>query len=292
LDRPETDFKTDELLARLNDGPEAPPKSLDLLRQGDELYERGDYQQAIHVWTRILFLERGNPEARHRIDRAKEAVAERQRKLDAEIAEARGHFDAGDIEAARASVRSVLAADAGHGEARQLGTAIEILDRRSEAPREGDVPAAEPAPFTKGVVIKVPRGSRPALPRAIRPKAPRFKMVAFVVGALLTFAAPAFYLSANWESIVSGEAFGHPPDLSTAVVPDRLAAPVPDLSRLRYYNGQRLFGEGRYREALVELRRVDRDSAIMAEARSLMLRIEDRLLRGPTGPEPAIDRAR
>jgi len=309
LDRRETDFKKGELVVRQDDNPEAPGKSLDLLRQGEDLYARGLHHQAIHVWTRILFLDRGNLEARLRIDKANTAVAERLRWLDAEVAEARVLFDAGEIEGARERVRSVLAAGGSHGEAVQLAAAIEALDRRSEAPsgvsREAGALAAPPptpaqgvvfpATPAQGVVFRVPKGRRQSSHRAGPRATSRFKMAAFLLGALLLFGVSAFYLSENWEGIVSGGAFGHPAGLANSVPSDRLAASVPGLSELRYYNGERLFAQGHYREALAELRRVDRDSAVMAEARSLILRIEDRLLRGPTGPEPAIpevDRAR
>jgi len=305
LDRRETDLKTSELVVRDEDNPEVPPKSFELLRQGDNLYSRGLYHQAIHVWTRILFLDRGNAEARVRIEKAKEAVAERERRLDAEIAEARGLFDGGEIEGARERVRSVLAADAGHGDAVQLAASIEAVDRRNEPPREAaaeleplpqqktfppqgmDLP---PAP-TQGVVIRVPKSPRPSSGRAESPATSRVQMAAFLLGVLLLFAVSAFYLRENWDAIVSDGAYGNPA-LAPAALPDRLAANVPDLSQLRYYSGERLFAQGRYREALAELRRVDRDSTVVAEARSLILRIEDRLLRGASGPEPAIDAAR
>jgi tetratricopeptide (TPR) repeat protein len=295
LDRRETDFKRSELVVRGERNPEISPKSLELLRQGEDLYSRGLYHQAIHVWTRILFLDRGNPEARLRIDDAKNAVAELQRRLDAQIAEAKELFDAGEIEAARERVRSVLAADGSHGEAIQLAEAIEALDRKSEPPQEASRQADSLAPKTsspaQGVVIRVPKGPRPSH-RVAPSGASRSKMAAFLCGALLLFVVSAFYLSENWEAIVSDGATGHRADLATAVLSERLAASVPDLSQLHYYNGERLFAQGRYRDALAELRRVDRGSTVMVGARSLIVRIEDRLLRGPTGPEPAIDAAR
>jgi tetratricopeptide (TPR) repeat protein len=290
LDRRETDLKTKEIAVR--DGePEASPKSLDLLRQGDDLYSRGLYHQAIHVWTRILFLDRRNPEARLRIDRAKEVVSERERSLDVEIAGARELFDAGDIEAARERVRLVLAVDGSHGEAKLLAAAIEACDRRSAAlsrdlSGERDPLAAEAASSARGVVIRVPKAPRPASHRAGRPTVSWAKVGAFFLVALLAFGVAAFYLSQNWEAIVSGGPFDRPSALPTPVLSDRLGASVPDLSQLRYYNAERLFAEGRYREALAELRRVPLRSKAAAEARSLILRIEDRLLREPTRPEP------
>ena len=40
-----------------------------------------DYEQAIHVWTRVLFLDRGHARARAYIERARSALAERQRAV-------------------------------------------------------------------------------------------------------------------------------------------------------------------------------------------------------------------
>lgn len=117
-------------------------------------------------------------------------------------------------------------------------------------------------------------------------------MASFVLIALLLIAACLLYLRVNWEAIVSDDAYRPSAGLTPAVLPDRPAASVPDRSQLRYYNGERLFAQGRYREALAELRLVDRDSKVTSQARSLVLRIEDRLLRGATEPEPAADAAR
>ncbi|HJS73880.1 MAG TPA: hypothetical protein VJ921_06295 [Vicinamibacteria bacterium] len=295
MDR-ETDFKSDEIESQ-EPSPDASSKSRELFQQGEELFSRGLYHQAVHVWTRILFLDRGNAEARLRIDKAKEAVAERQRRIDAEVAEARLLFDTGEIEGARERVRSVLAFDSRHGEASALAAAIDALDRRSE-PIQETPPPPEAAPVpektapSKGVVFKVPKGRR-ASPR-LRPHAAgsRLSMAAFVAGALLIFGLSALYLSRNWDSIVSGGALGRGSGETAAALPDSSAASAPDLSEIRYYNGERLFAQARYREALAELRRVDRGSRVVAEARSLILRIEDRLLRGPTETDEDTDAAR
>jgi tetratricopeptide (TPR) repeat protein len=300
LDRRETDFKTDELVVRQDDNPVASPKSMELLRQGEALYSRGLYHEAVHVWTRILFLDRGNPQARLRIDKAKEAVAERERRLDADLAEARALFESGNLREARERVRSVLAADGGHSEAVALEAAIEALDRRNDPPRETDVlagvttqpampakGAAVPATPAQGVVFRVPKVSRPSSGRSRPAATSRLQMTAFVLVSLSLFAAALLYVRENWDTIVSDGAYAHPAGLAPTVLPERLTASVPDLSQLRYYNGQRLFAQGRYREALAELRLVDRDSSVGSEARGLVLRIEERLLRDPAGPEPA-----
>ena len=180
-----------------------------------------------------------------------------------------------------------------------LAAAIDVLDRKSEppplAPPESEVvekPAKDDKPPpAKGVVFKVPKSPRPRGNRAAR-RGSRLKMAAFVTGALVLFAASALYLSVNWEAIVSGGALGRSNGSAAAVLPDSLPASAPELSEIRYYNGERLYALGRYREALVELRRVDRDSRVVSEARSLILRIEDRLLRGPTETGQELNAAR
>ena len=51
-----------------------------LLLAGARLVFPGAYESAIHVWTRVLFLDRGHDRARAYIERARGAQAERQRE--------------------------------------------------------------------------------------------------------------------------------------------------------------------------------------------------------------------
>jgi hypothetical protein len=53
-----------------------------LLLEGLDQYFAGNYESAIHVWTRVLFLDRRHSRARAYIDRARTAVAERHRHAD------------------------------------------------------------------------------------------------------------------------------------------------------------------------------------------------------------------
>ncbi len=58
-----------------------------LLLAGLDHYFSGRFEEAIHVWTRVFFLDRGHARARAYIERARGAVAERQREAEAQIAE-------------------------------------------------------------------------------------------------------------------------------------------------------------------------------------------------------------
>ena len=255
-------------------------KSDALLRQGNELFAMGMFSQAIHVWTRILFLERGHVEARQAIERGKKAVAEQHRLLDMELAAARELLERGESEQAAAKVESVLSLDPRNHEGHHLAGQIHAAARRSETglcSGAAAVPAREPAPATRrGLLLRVSHAS----PRrdAREAHASPLKMASFVLGAILVFASGALYLHLNWESIVSDGAFRAGGALSRAVS-ERAAAPLPVTSELYYFNGARLFAKGRYRDALDELSLVERDSVVAERARGLILRIEERLLR-------------
>src|SRR4051794_19627503 len=51
-----------------------------LLLVGLDHYFAAQYDQAINIWTRALFLDRSHPRARAYIERARTALAERQRE--------------------------------------------------------------------------------------------------------------------------------------------------------------------------------------------------------------------
>ncbi|MFQ5790160.1 MAG: hypothetical protein ACE5JI_06740, partial [Acidobacteriota bacterium] len=226
-------------------------KTAKLLRHGGELFRARRYQQAIHVWTRVLFLDRGNTAARRAIERAKRAIAEQQRQLDVLVAEAARCLDEGDRVSARHQLVQVLSLDPRHSEGRSLLEKLQTLDRRGE-PRSVAVqvrPSREP-------------GSRRRRHRVVRGKAARsespsvLKVAAFLFSAVCLFAAGGLYLYLNWDFLVSDRAFAPARRAGTERFDERDLLPVPSPAELHYYNGVRLYAKGRYREALQELARV------------------------------------
>jgi hypothetical protein len=72
-----------------------------LLLSGLDHYFGGNYEQAINIWTRVAFLERGHGRARAYIERARGALAERQRESEENLHQGIAAYQAGDLQRAR-----------------------------------------------------------------------------------------------------------------------------------------------------------------------------------------------
>ena len=72
-----------------------------LLLTGLDHYFAGHYEQAINVWTRVVFLERHHDRARAYIERARSAQAERQREAEELLHNGVAAYDAGETDKAR-----------------------------------------------------------------------------------------------------------------------------------------------------------------------------------------------
>src|SRR5262245_17712495 len=88
--------------------PQTPPADAEretrieeLLVSGLDHYFAGDYEQAINIWTRVIFLDREHNRARAYIDRARKAIAERQRESEELLHRGLDAYKAGEVERAR-----------------------------------------------------------------------------------------------------------------------------------------------------------------------------------------------
>lgn len=73
----------------------------ELLVSGLDHYFAEEYEQAINVWTRVVFLDREHGRARAYIDRARKAIAERQRQSEELLHRGLAAYKTGDFESAR-----------------------------------------------------------------------------------------------------------------------------------------------------------------------------------------------
>ena len=109
-----------------------------LLTAGLDDYFAGRYERAVQVWSRVFFLDRSNARARAYIERARSAIAERQR-----VAEASAAVDADS--------RRDSHGDGPTTDGRAVAERPEVLvvngalAARLAPPTEAPVPAAQPA---------------------------------------------------------------------------------------------------------------------------------------------------
>src|SRR5262249_3501369 len=104
-------------------GPEREAKIEELLLTGLDHYFTTQYQQAINIWTRALFLDRSHPRARAYIERARSALAERQRESEELLQRGIAAFQEGEGAEARRLLQAALDSGAPPEEA------LTILDR-------------------------------------------------------------------------------------------------------------------------------------------------------------------
>jgi hypothetical protein len=111
-----------------------------LLLAGLDHYFGGAFDQAINIWTRVTFLERGHGRARAYIERARSAVAERQRESEELVHAGVAAYNAGDLVAAR----ELLTRAVDHGG--PSDTALLFLQRLSRLDTTPGVRATTRAP--------------------------------------------------------------------------------------------------------------------------------------------------
>ncbi|PYR28334.1 MAG: hypothetical protein DMF92_14370 [Acidobacteria bacterium] len=97
-----------------------------LLLVGLDHYFAAQYEAAINVWTRALFLDRSHPRARAYIERARSALAERQRESEELLQNGVAAFHRGDGDEARRLLQAAIERGAPSEEALAV---LERLDR-------------------------------------------------------------------------------------------------------------------------------------------------------------------
>ena len=109
-----------------------------LLLTGLDHYFAGHYEQAINVWTRVVFLERHHDRARAYIERARSAQAERQREVEELLHNGVAAYDAGETDKARDLLTRAVAegSDTAHvflDRLDRMGGSAVLTDLRTDA---------------------------------------------------------------------------------------------------------------------------------------------------------------
>ena len=237
-----------------------------LLVSGLEEYFAGRLEQAVNVWTRVLFLDRVNDRARAYIDRARRAQAEHQRETESLVHQGLQAFDDGDVDTARRLLTAAVERGAPHEQTLPVLHRIGFLDSATGAAPRVAVPRSA-------------RWRRPA-PASLNPRPARR-----VWPWLLAAAAVVAGLIVLWRV-----GFSPSPVLARAPYePRQSPLPVPAVSEVHLRRAQALFESGRLPDAMASLDRVDRSDALFAEAQALRASIQRELLRSVEeagGPPP------
>jgi tetratricopeptide (TPR) repeat protein len=98
------------------------------LLAGLDAYFAGQYEQAINIWTRVLFLDRTHARARAYIERARSAQAERQRESEALLHDASAAVARGDRFEARRLLDAALASSDDSDQLLALRERVERLE--------------------------------------------------------------------------------------------------------------------------------------------------------------------
>jgi hypothetical protein len=110
-----------------------------LLISGLDHYFTAQYDQAINVWTRALFLDRNHARARAYIERARSALAERQRESEELLHNGVAAFDRGESSEARRLLEAAISQGAPPDEALAI---LDRLNRLDQSARQAETDAA------------------------------------------------------------------------------------------------------------------------------------------------------
>lgn len=252
-----------------------------LLLAGLDHYFLGQHDRAISVWTRVLFLDRNHARAKAYIDRARSAVAERQREGDELLHTGAAAVDRGDTSAARRLLTSAVERGAATEDALVL---LERLHRLEHA--SAGVPrAAVVAPSVAATEsLTAPVVDRPGSSRAIW-------LATGVLAGLAAAGIVAWVALARPDWLPVSPA-GRSPRSVIATEPLQ----IPVASEMALSRARRLYDDGRLRDALAALRGIGRADPLRTQADELAATIQRRLLEtariatagAPTSAPPAV----
>ena len=145
---PHDPLRSDTRAAEALSGAERDARIEQLLLAGLDQYFASQYEQAINLWTRVLFLDRHHSRARAYIERARSAQAERQRESEAVLHQGIEAFHGGDVALARRLVSDAVERGASLDDAQGMLDRIERLGAvQAPTPARGagvDRPAEDP----------------------------------------------------------------------------------------------------------------------------------------------------
>ena len=239
----------------------------ELLLAGLDHYFSGQHELAISVWTRVLFLDRSHARARAYIERARGAIAERQREGEELLQTGAAAFQRGDAEGARRLLTSAVERGA------QPDEALAMLDRLQRLS-----PAAATSPSDAARTSRHPIADRaPARER-------RGIRAATLLLVLAIGLASGVLVMIAWSSGVLPWS-PWPASTAAAVVPEA-PLPVPSASEVSLGRARAWSAIGRLRDALAALDGIRPGDPLRPQADELRAEIQRQLLAAARAAAP------
>jgi hypothetical protein len=256
--------------AELASDPDRTAKIEALLVAGLDHYFAARYEQAVNVWTRVLFLDRGHPRARAYIDRARTALAERQRESEELLQRGIAAFHDGNASEARRLLRAAIdggaVADDAHAFLVQLQGERE---RVAAALADGSTPSES----------ALARPGRESALRASTPSRSPHQRLRVLGGAFAVVALIAAYSLALRSSDVRSMLPLQQSHASAPAAAAREAAlPLPQRSELVLTRARALAAQGHLREAVAALELVRPTDPQKSEADRFRADLQHQLL--------------
>lgn len=231
-----------------------------LLVSGLDEYFAGRMEQAVNVWTRVLFLDRANDRARAYIDRVRRAQAERQRESEALMHQGLQAFDDGEVERARHLLTAAVEHGAPHEQALPVLHRIGLLEM-----------AATTGSGAPTVRSRWRRANRPAAGDGHSRSAAWLLALALVA------------LTVTGVGVFLVQEASDPGLTAVAVETVTTSLPIPAASEAHLSRARQLFAAGKLPDALQALDRIDQGDAAYGEAQALRGRVQ-RVLLTAVGP--------
>jgi len=240
----------------------------ELLLAGLDHYFSGQHELAISVWTRVLFLDRSHARARAYIERARGAIAERQREGEELLQTGTAAFQRGDAEGARQLLTSAVERGAQPDEALAMLDRLERLMPLPVAHRGAAGPAA------RHTMVRVTAASRER--RGIR--------AATLLLVLAIGLASGVLVMIAWSSGVFP--WSPWPASTVAAVSPQTPLPVPSASEVSLARARAWAGIGRLRDALSALEAIRPGDPLRPQADELLSQIQQQLLTAARATTP------
>jgi hypothetical protein len=234
-----------------------------LLLAGLDHYFSARYEHAINVWTRALFLDRSHARARAYIERARSALAERQRESEELLHNGVAAFDRGEGPEARRLLQAAMNQGAPSDEA------LAILDRLNRL-EQGALPEPQSGP------VRARPRTLPLVAPTTGPSRVAWAVLAILLLVIVTagaFGAGAF--RSDWRTLMDRPSA---PSMNQVrdVTDEGLA--LPRRGETALVRARALVSSGRLRDALATLDLVRPTDAQRPDADRLRADIQKQLI--------------